>query len=204
MIEEAIASLTLLLQGKIPPALDVEAFADAGERQLAALLNRLFACMQETHEFVVPLSQGKLAELRISPGNFLGSPFKELHSRLLHLTWQAEQVARGDYRQRVDFMGDFSEAFNAMIAALEQHDRQLRQKIAELEQAMAHISRLEGILPICSNCKKVRHVGTDPKEQGNWVQIEQYLSEKTAAEFSHSICPECREKLYPGRGGHRD
>ena len=127
-----------------------------------------------------------------------------LHSRLLHLTWQAEQVAKGDYRQRVDFMGDFSEAFNAMIAALEQHDRRLRQKIEELEDALAHISRLEGILPICAHCKKVRYAGTDPKDPDNWVQIEQYLQEKTAAEFSHSICPACRRQLYPQTGGHDD
>jgi signal transduction histidine kinase len=65
--------------------------------------------------------------------NFLASPFKELHSRLTHLTWQAERVAQGDYSQRVDFMGDFSRAFNFMVESLERKELQLHEKIGELE-----------------------------------------------------------------------
>ena len=51
----------------------------------------------------------------------------------MHLTWQAEQVARGDYSQRVDFMGDFSRAFNAMVESLEIKERELRERIEELQ-----------------------------------------------------------------------
>jgi hypothetical protein len=49
---------------------------------------------------------------------------------------------------------------------------------------------LEGFLPICANCKKIR---TDTQ----WEQIEAYISQRSPVAFSHSICPECREKLYP-------
>ncbi len=50
---------------------------------------------------------------------------------------------------------------------------------------------LQGIFPICSGCKKIRD------EKGAWMQIETYISHHSNAEFSHSICPDCRTRLYP-------
>ncbi len=197
MIYEAVEKLALLLQGKIPDKIDAGKIADEREQMLAKMLNQLIVFMQETHAFITPLSKGELAEIKISPKNFFGSPFKELHSRLLHLTWQAEQVANGDFSQRVDFMGEFSEAFNSMIVSLDNNEKLLKRKIDELEKALSRIKSLEGILPICANCKKIRLEKSDPKKQDSWVQIERYISEKTDAQFSHSICPECMEKLYP-------
>jgi hypothetical protein len=49
---------------------------------------------------------------------------------------------------------------------------------------------LEGILLVCASCKKIRD------EKDNWHQIESYIRERSDAEFSHGICPECAEKLY--------
>jgi lysyl-tRNA synthetase class I len=94
-------------------------------------------------------------------------------------------------------MGDFSEAFNFMIASLDNNEKALKKKIKELEKALSHIDTLEGILPICANCKKIRIEGSDPKDQKNWIEIEDYIGKRTEARFSHSICPECRKKLYP-------
>jgi cobyric acid synthase len=197
MIEEAIEKLDVLLQGKIPEKINTGKIADESKQKLAKMLNQLIDFMQEIHDFIIPLSSGELAEIKISPKNFFGSPFKELHSRLLHLTWQAEQVAKRDYSQRVDFMGDFSEAFNSMIVSLDNNEKLLKRKIDELEKALSHIKSLEGVLPICSNCKKIRLEGTDLKNQDTWIQIESYISKRTEAQFSHSICPECIKKLYP-------
>lgn len=197
MIEKITAKLAILLQGKIPEKIDTRKIADEHEQNLAIMLNQLITFMQEVHDFIIPLSKGELTEIKMLPKNFFGSPFKELHSRLLHLTWQAKQVANGDFSQRVDFMGDFSEAFNSMIVSLDNNEKLLKRKIGELEKALSHIKNLEGYLPICSNCKNIRLEGTDPKKQDSWVQIESYISEKTEAKFSHSICPECMKKLYP-------
>ncbi len=60
----------------------------------------------------------------------------------------------------------------------------------ELEQALNNIKTLEGMLAICANCKKIR------TNEGEWDRIEKYISERSNAEFSHSICPECMIKLY--------
>ena len=57
--------------------------------------------------------------------------------------------------------------------------------------AVEEIKTLQGLIPICSHCKKVRD------DKGYWNQIEAYISQRTEAQFSHSICPECAEKYYP-------
>ena len=63
--------------------------------------------------------------------------------------------------------------------------------IFELKQALSQIKTLGGLLPICSWCKKIRN------DEGYWEQMELYIRNHSEAEFSHSICPECTEKLYP-------
>ncbi len=63
--------------------------------------------------------------------------------------------------------------------------------IGELQEAMAQVKVLRGILPICANCKKIRD------DQGYWKQVETYIRDHSEADFSHSICPECAKILYP-------
>lgn len=78
---------------------------------------------------------------------------------------------------------------------LERHQDSLealvKQRTAELQQALSEVKTLSGFLPICASCKKIRDDG------GYWNQIENYIRERSDAEFSHSICPECAEHLYP-------
>ncbi len=61
----------------------------------------------------------------------------------------------------------------------------------ELSQALANVKQLSGMLPICASCKKIRN------DKGYWEQIEGYFCEHSEVEFSHGICPECTQKLYP-------
>ncbi len=63
--------------------------------------------------------------------------------------------------------------------------------ITELKQALDNVKTLSGLLPICSNCKKVRD------DTGYWNQIETYIKEHSNADFSHGICPDCIRLLYP-------
>ncbi len=71
---------------------------------------------------------------------------------------------------------------------LEEHRERL---IEELRDALTHIKTLRGLLPICAACKKIRD------DHGYWKQIEEYISDHSDAKFSHGICPECAQKLYP-------
>jgi hypothetical protein len=81
-----------------------------------------------------------------------------------------------------------------MVVALDEKDRELRNKILHLEEALAHVATLESILPICSGCRKVRLAGHLPDEQDGWVAIERYITDTTDTKFSHGLCPECLEK----------
>ena len=63
--------------------------------------------------------------------------------------------------------------------------------IAQLQNALREVKILRGFIPICASCKRVRD------DEGYWEQIETYIRDRSEAEFSHGICPECMEKLYP-------
>ncbi len=80
---------------------------------------------------------------------------------------------------------------------LKKNAEQLKKKNKELEKSLLHIKRLEGLLPVCCNCKKIRLEESSPRNMKNWIEIEEYIADRTDAEFSHGICPDCAVKLYP-------
>jgi phosphoserine phosphatase RsbU/P len=65
----------------------------------------------------------------------------------------------------------------------------LAERVKALEEALTRVKQLQGLLPICSYCKKIRD------DQNYWQQVESYISEHSEAQFSHSICPDCYERL---------
>ena len=67
----------------------------------------------------------------------------------------------------------------------------LQRQNQELKKALQEIKTLQGLVPICACCKKIRD------DKGYWHQVESYLSAHTSADFTHSICPECAQRLYP-------
>jgi len=72
-----------------------------------------------------------------------------------------------------------------------QAEKERKKLIAELRAALAKVKLLSGMLPICAACKKIRD------DQGYWNQIESFIREHSEAEFSHGICPDCAQRLYP-------
>ena len=67
----------------------------------------------------------------------------------------------------------------------------LEESTRKLERALSEVKTLSGMLPICASCKKIRD------DKGYWNQIEEYIRDHSEAEFTHSICQDCAEKLYP-------
>jgi signal transduction histidine kinase len=65
------------------------------------------------------------------------------------------------------------------------------ERTAKLNDALSKVKKLSGMFPICSSCKKIRD------DKGYWNQIEEYIRDHSEAEFTHSICEECAQKLYP-------
>ncbi len=70
-------------------------------------------------------------------------------------------------------------------------EREQRRLVEELRGALAEVKTLQGLIPICANCKKIRD------DKGYWQQLEKYIQDRSDAVFSHGICPECARKYYP-------
>lgn len=69
--------------------------------------------------------------------------------------------------------------------------KELEEKNSRLQSALEEVKVLQGLLPICTSCKKIRD------DNGYWKKLESYFGEKTSIEFSHGICPDCAGLLYP-------
>jgi hypothetical protein len=87
---------------------------------------------------------------------------------------------------RVDIKRQDAEA--DLLALNETLDRRVRERTQELENSLAQVKQLSGMLPICACCKKIR----DDKDY--WQSVEQFVTERTDARFYHGICPDCLEK----------
>jgi DNA-binding response OmpR family regulator len=68
-------------------------------------------------------------------------------------------------------------------------EAELAARVKELELALANVKLLQGLLPICCYCKKIRN------DQNYWQQVDTYIADHSEAQFTHGICPECREKI---------
>jgi hypothetical protein len=75
-----------------------------------------------------------------------------------------------------------------VIRLLKDSQQALADKMQQLEEALANVKQLEGIIPICAWCNKIR----DDKE--SWHQMESYIASHSEAKFSHGVCPECYEE----------
>jgi len=71
------------------------------------------------------------------------------------------------------------------------HER-LQRRNRQLEKALREVRELSGLIPICSSCKKIRD------DEGFWNEVEVYMSRHSEMDFSHSLCPDCMARLYPG------
>ena len=98
---------------------------------------------------------------------------------------------RAGFKQQAADLRLANEQLQHEIAERKQAEHEREKLILELQSALDNIRTLKGLLPICSNCKKIRD------DHGYWNRIEKYIVEHSDAEFTHGICPECARKLYP-------
>ena len=108
----------------------------------------------------------------------------EGQERVYDLRFSFLNDRKGARLGRVIVMRDITEGKRA--------EEEKEELIAELQKSLKEVKALRGILPICSSCKKIRD------DKGYWNQIEAYIRDHSEADFSHSLCPECVSKLYPG------
>jgi len=100
-------------------------------------------------------------------------------------------VIKADMQRVMDLLISTYETAIIKNHELQSMQNTLSENIFDLEQTLARVKQLEGIITICMHCKKIH----DDKK--NWNQLEQYISDHSEALFSHGICPECLELHYP-------
>jgi len=119
--------------------LDIESL-DEPFRDLGRGLQVLQQSVEEMLKYTEELSVGHLTGFYPSRDNFLCVNLKNLHANLNHLTWQAQQVAKGDYSQQVVYLGAFQEAFNEMTKQLKEREDQLKEETKKLQHQTEVIS----------------------------------------------------------------
>ena len=128
-VEEVLFNyLRDVLKNPVTAVLDLEKLPEKFQKFGQGLLY-IVKCLAETTVLAKSLSQGDLDGPWPSKGNDMASSLKGLHATLKHLTWQTQQIAKGDYNHRVSFMGDFSIAFNSMVEQLDERQKALLNEI---------------------------------------------------------------------------
>ena len=98
------------------------------------------------------------------------------------------KAGANDYLSKPFYREELKVRVEVGIQMVELH-KSLSERVKELEVALAEVKQLRGLVPICSYCKNVRN------DENFWQQVETYISSRTSAVFSHSICPECFEQI---------
>jgi two-component sensor histidine kinase len=127
-LQAVIERLRAVLHGRDVPPAPPESAAVPG-------LAELHHDLVELRSVISAMAQGELATA-ITRRNYVSSSLKTLQANLYHLTWQAQMVAAGDFSQRVDFLGDFSAAFNTMVEQLAASFQTLKTRECDLETAL--------------------------------------------------------------------
>ncbi len=126
----------------------------------------------------------KVEGLKIGAVDYVTKPFQqsEILARLeTHLTIRNLQKSLLKKNERLQ----------QEINERKQAEAEREKLIVELQEALAQVKTLSGLLPICSNCKKIRD------EENAWHDVAVYIRDHSEANFSHSICPTCAKTLYP-------
>ena len=102
---------------------------------------RMYRFAQDFRAFLLALAEGDLSQ-QLPHEGYVATELKALQTNLRHLTWQTQMIAAGDFTQRVDFMGEFAEAFNVMVARLAEARTELTDRNAELQHEILERQRL--------------------------------------------------------------
>ncbi len=173
-------------------------------RELEESQERFRSLSDAAVEGLAFISEGRIIEINRSMANIVEYPFKEIVGRnvLDFVTPDQQEVVRNnilsDYQLPYEtlLVNKKGEAFPVSIQGRTFTSRGKQVRVAavrdlrELKTAEEEIKTLQGILPICSSCKKIRD------DQGYWSKLEEYIQNHSEAVFSHGLCNDCTKELY--------
>lgn len=205
------------INNKLQIEIDVRREAEKASRQLAAIVEGCDdAIISQTLDGMIVTSWNRAAEIiyGYTAAETIGQPIS-IHIPSEHLQETSDLLAKIGRGERVvhyetmrrrkngecinvsltisPIRDDSDSIIGASTIARDITERQRVRKereklITELQEALANVKTLKGLLPICAWCKKVRD------DQGYWQQIEAYVRDRSEADFSHGICPACARK----------
>ena len=130
--------------------IDIPSFPDS-HKNLALGLQYLHQCMMEQHVFVKGLSRGDMSAPLPASDNPITGDLRSLHNSTSHLIWQAHQIAKGDYSQQLDFMGELSEVFNLMTQQLQDRENSLVKEIEVVKEKNSLLKQSQDLLVTLSD-----------------------------------------------------
>ena len=134
-----------VLYSSEPAGIDLDKMSNDENRAFAEVLMQFGNMATETREFAFSISRGELDCKPPTRGNELAAPLKSLHATLKHLTWQAQQISQGDYDQNINFMGEFSEAFNKMVTQLAERRSEMEFEAERNKERMEELAKANSI-----------------------------------------------------------
>ncbi|MBF0518500.1 MAG: HAMP domain-containing protein [Nitrospirae bacterium] len=139
-IDTVTAAFAAILKGKKPGTIVLpEDYPDNEIRQMANYINRFIDEYNEATNMAYHLANGEINFQPHMGKTLIAQSLKGLQASLKHLTWTTKQIANGDFDHKVDFMGEFSEAFNSMA---EQLDSAFKEKMHTMEKLQSQVIEL--------------------------------------------------------------
>jgi signal transduction histidine kinase/CheY-like chemotaxis protein len=138
-VDKITGAVHYLLKGEQVSQIQCSGDPDDEIKQLTGKVNQLIDLFLDINNTIKPLAHGQLDHELESKILFL-APFKQLQAHLRHLTWQTEQIAKGNFNIHVEFMGDFSKAFNSMVASLDKAQKEAKAAQQAKGQFLANMS----------------------------------------------------------------
>ncbi|MEJ2100343.1 MAG: histidine kinase dimerization/phospho-acceptor domain-containing protein [Desulfobacterales bacterium] len=153
-IDKITEAFYLILKGKKPTLIELpEDYPDNEIKQAISYINRFIKEYNSSTDLVYTLSRGDLSFEAPQGKMLILQSLKNLQASLRHLTWATQQIAKGDFSHEVDFMGDFSAAFNSMAQQLKDSfterkkaNEDLQNRVNELDEArLAMLNMMEDL-----------------------------------------------------------
>ncbi len=146
--------------------------------------------LMKKNEFMKQISEGTLKLYGSLPEVWLGVILKAKNEIIGTMSLQSYSNPEAFSEKDVKLMELISEQV-ALAIQYKRAEEEKEKLIDDLQKALYDVKRLNGLIPICANCKKIRD------DKGYWEEVEKYISERSDVDFTHGLCPDCMKKLYP-------
>ncbi|MBF0536601.1 MAG: hypothetical protein HQK90_16555 [Nitrospirae bacterium] len=157
-IDKITGVFSAILKGRKPDPIELPADYPENEiRQMADYINKFITGYNEAAQMAYQLASGEINFEPCKGNTLIAQSLKSLQASLKNLTWTTKQIALGDFGHKVDFMGEFSEAFNSMAVQLDNSFRERKNITADLQNQVAELGRARrAMLNIMEDLKEAK------------------------------------------------